>query len=132
MTIKRVYTGRNVNVFYQDFLHQFAEIAMSPRILAICLEVADKEAKPIAISLSPVGETGLYIRSWHVFPSTAVVAGMRRVCAKLVNTAPHSALVEWGGGKGNRKYRKRGQHIALETRNILTGRGGHVDPDLAG
>lgn len=126
MTIKRVYTGRNVTVFYQDFLHQFAEIAMSRRILAICLEVATERAMPIAIELSPVDQ-GTYIRSWKVYPSTAVVAGMRRVCAKLVNTAPHAALVEWGGSKTNAAYRRRGQHILQQVRDELT----HgVDPDL--
>lgn len=121
MSIKRVYTGRNINVFYQDRLQDFAEIAMSPQILRICMEVAQTRALPIAIQNSPVGETGLYIRSWRVRPSTTVVAGMRRVAAKLINTAPHSALVEWGGSKSNRKYRRRGLHVLQHTREQLCG-----------
>lgn len=124
MTIKRVYTGRNVSVFYQDFLYQFAEIAMSPRILAICLEVATEHALPIAIAISPYHE-GTYVRSWEVRPTTTVVRGMRRFGAKLINTAPHSALVEWGGRKGGGR-RRRGKHIALEVRNRLTGRGNYT------
>ena len=100
MTIKRVYTGRNITMFYKGSMRDFAEIAMSPRILAICLEVATEEALPYAIAISPVGESGTYIRSWRVRPTTTVVAGMRRVGAKLINEDPISALVEFGGRKG--------------------------------
>lgn len=133
MGIKLVYAGRNVSCYYQDRLQDFAEIAMSPRLLAICLEVATEEAVPIAISVSPVDE-GTYIRSWKVYPTTAVVAGMRRMGAKLINTAPHAALVEWGGRKGGPR-RKHGQHVLLHVRDILTSSGaytGATDPDLMG
>jgi hypothetical protein len=133
VTIKRVYTGRNITMFYQDSLKDFAEIAMSPRILAICLEIAETEAKPIAIAMSPIGETGDYIRSWHVYPSTAVVKGMRRVCARLYNTSPHAALIEWGGRKGGGTYKGRyrpAQHILQGVRDRMTGKDGAVDPDL--
>lgn len=133
MPIKLVYAGRNVRVYYQDQLRDFAEIAMSPRLLAICLEVAEEEAKPIAISISPYDQ-GTYIRSWKVYPTTAVVAGMRRMGAKLINEAPHAALVEWGGRKGGPR-RKHGMHILQKTRDILTNSGAHAgdtDPDLMG
>lgn len=135
MTIKRVYTGRNVVMFYQDSLKDFAEIAMSPRILAVCLEVAYEEALPIAIELSPRGPSGLYVRSWKVFPSTDVVRGMRRVCARLINTAPYAATVEWGGKPGGGEYAGRyrpAQHILQQVRDRLTGRDGATDPDLLG
>lgn len=134
VTIKRVYTGRNITMFYQDSLRDFAEIAMSPRLLAICLEVATVEALPIAISMSPVDE-GEYVRSWKVYPSTAVVAGMRRVCARLVNTSGHAALVEWGGKRGGGTFAGRyrpAQHILQGVRDRLTGRDGATDADLLG
>ena len=134
MTIKRVYTGRNITMFYQGSMRDFAEIAMSPRILAICLEVATEEALPYAISLSPVDE-GTYIRSWQVRPTTAVVAGMRRVGAMLINTDPISALIEFGGRKGGGQYKGRyrpAQHIAQQVRDRITGRDGLTDPDLMG
>jgi hypothetical protein len=133
VSIKRVYTGRNVVMFYQDNLKDFAEIAMSPRLLAICLEVASVEAKPIAIAISPRGPSGLYVRSWTVQPSTTVLRGMRRVCARLINTAPYAAVVEWGGKRGGGQYAGRyrpAQHILHEVREQLAGRN-RVDPDLA-
>ncbi len=134
MTLKRVYSSPRMNMYYQGSLKDFAEVAMSPRILAICLEIADTDAKQIAIDISPVDE-GTYQRSWQVRPGTVVLRGMRRVCAKLINTAPHAALVEWGGRKGGGTYKGRyrpAQHILQEVRDRLTGRGGHVDPDLMG
>lgn len=135
MTIKRVYTGRNITMFYKGSMKDFAEIAMSPRILAICLEVAYEEALPYAIAISPVGESGTYIRSWKVHPTTTVVAGMRRVGAKLINEDPISALVEFGGRKGGGSYKGRyrpAQHIAQRVRDRITGRDGAADPDLMG
>lgn len=132
MTIKRVYTGRNITMFYQDSLKDFAEIAMSPRILAICLEIADTEALPVAIAISPRDE-GTYIRSWRVKPTTVVLRGMRRVAARLINEAPHAALVEWGGKRGGGRYKGRyrpAQHILQEVREQIAGRN-RIDPDLA-
>jgi hypothetical protein len=132
MTLKRVYTGRNITMFYQDSLKDFAEIAMSARILAICLEVADTQALPYAVRISPV-DTGTYRNSWKVAPGTAVVAGMRRVCARLINTAPHAALVEWGGRPGGGHFKGRylpAQHILQRVRDNLTGRDGSADVDL--
>jgi hypothetical protein len=67
MTLKRVYTSPRMIMYYQGSLKDFAEIAMSPRILAICLEIASEEALPIAISLSRSHvHDGTYIRSWRV------------------------------------------------------------------
>lgn len=134
MTIKRVYTGRNITMFYQGSLKDFAEVAMSPRILAICLEIATEEALPYAIQISPVDE-GTYVRSWKVKPSTVVLRGMRRVCARLINDDPVAAMVEWGGRKGGGTYKGRyrpAQHILQQVRDRITGRDGATDPDLAG
>lgn len=137
MTLKRVYTGRNINMFYQGSLKDFAEVAMSPKILAICLEIATEEALPYAIQISPVGDVdgGTYARSWAVKPSTTVLKGMRRVCARLINEDPKAAMVEWGGRKGGGTYRGRyrpAQHILQRVRDRLTGKDGAIDPDLLG
>jgi hypothetical protein len=136
MTLKRVYTSRNMVMYYQGSLKDFAEIAMAPKILAICLEIATEEAMPIAIQFAMAHvDDGVYIRSFRVRPTTVLLRGMRRVCAQLVNTAPHSALVEWGGMPGGGRYRGRyrpAQHILSNTRDRLTGRDGATDPDLMG
>ncbi len=138
MTLALVYASPRMAMYYQGSLKDFAEIAMSPRILAICLEIAEEHAKPIAIEISPTGDSGLYRRSWKVLPGTTVLRGMRRVCAKLVNTSPHSGLVEWGGKPGGGTFKGRyrpAQHVLLEVRDRLTNAGafrGAVDPDLMG
>lgn len=134
MTLRLVYKSPRMLMFYQGQLKDFAEIAMSPRILAICLEIATEEALPVAISLS-LGHVhdGTYARSWKVKPTTVVLRGMRRVCARLVNEAPHSALVEWGGKPGGGRFKGRyrpPQHVLHEVREQIAGRH-RVDPDLA-
>jgi len=132
MTLKLVYASPRMAMYYEGSLKDFAEIAMSPRILAICLEVATEEALPIAIALSPRDE-GTYVRSWRVKPGEVVLRGMRRVCAKLVNEAPHAGLVEWGGKPGGGRYKGRyrpAQHILQHVREQLAGRN-RIDPDLA-
>lgn len=119
-------------MYYQDSLKDFAEIAMSPRILAICLEIATEDALPIAISLSP-RDAGTYVRSWKVKPTTVVLRGMRRVCARLINDAPHAGLVEWGGKPGGGHYKGRyrpAQHILFHVREQLAGKD-RIEPDLA-
>lgn len=135
MTLKRVYTSRNIIMFYQGSLRDFAEIAMSPRLLAICLEIAYEEALPYAIEISPRGDTGTYVRSWKVKPTTVVLKGMRRVCARLINEAPHAALIEWGGKKHGGHYGGRyrpAQHILQRVRDRITSNDGMPDPDLMG
>jgi hypothetical protein len=134
MTLKRVYTSPRMIMYYQGSLKDFAEIAMSPRILAICLEIASEEALPIAISLSRSHvHDGTYIRSWRVKPTTVMLRGMRRVCARLINEAPHSALIEWGGKPSGGRYKGRyrpAYHILQHVREQLAGRN-RIDPDLA-
>lgn len=137
MTLKLVYASPTLRMYYQGSLKDFAEVAMSPRILAICLEVATERALPLAIELSPRDE-GTYVRSWRVKPGTTMLRGMLRVCARLINEAPHAGLVEWGGKRGGGRYRGRyrpAQHILQHVRDSLTYQGAYrtaVDPDLMG
>jgi hypothetical protein len=120
VTIKRVYTGRNITMYYQDSLRDFAEIAMSPKIQAAC--VAECEAaKPYAIAISP-RDSGLYAASWHAYPAQDVVFGMRRVTGRLINRAPYSATVEFGGKPGGGRFRgryRKPQHIVDEVRKNM-------------
>ncbi len=139
MTRKLVYASTNITMEYEGQLRDFAEIALSPKILAICLEIATEQALPYAIAISP-HDDGVYVRSFKVQPSTVVLRGMRRVCAQLVNTAPHSALVEFGGkpeggGYASGPYRQRYRpplRVLHRVRERITGRDGQTDPDLAG
>lgn len=135
MTIKIVYRGRNISMAYQGSLQDFAEIARGRQVLAACMEVGQMRAVPYAISISPDGPSGLYKRSWEVRPGTVLIRGMLRVCAKVINTSPHAALIEWGGKPGGGRYRGRyrpPQHILQRVRDNLTGRDGSIDADLMG
>jgi len=132
VTLKLVYASPRMAMYYEGSLKDFAEIAMSPRILAICLEIATEDALPIAVQLSP-RDSGTYVRSWRVHPTTVVLRGMRRVCARLINEAPHAGLVEWGGKPGGGHYKGRyrpAQHILLHVREQLAGKN-RIEPDLA-
>lgn len=132
MTLSRVYSSRTMTAYYQSSLADFAEIAMSARLLAICLEIATEDALPYAIAFSPRHD-GTYLRSWKVKPTTVVLHGMRRVCARLINEAPHSALVEWGGKPGGGHYKGRyrpAQHVLQRVREQIAGRG-RIDADLS-
>jgi hypothetical protein len=139
MTLKRVYESKNIVMIYQGSLKDFAEVAMSPRILAICLEIAYEEAMPYAIAIAP-RDDGTYVRSFKVQPTTVVLRGMRRVCARFINTAPHAALVEFGGrpaggSYSNGKYKQRYRpplRVMHRVRERITGRDGLTDPDLMG
>jgi hypothetical protein len=139
MTLKRVYTSPTMVMFYQGSLKDFAEVAMSPKILAICLEIAYEEAMPYAIAIAPRHDE-VYVRSFKVQPTTVVLRGMRRVCARFINTAPHSALVEYGGkpqggSYSNGKYKARYRpplRVMHRVRERITGRDGQTDPDLMG
>lgn len=138
MTLKRVYTSKNMTMFYQGSLKDFAEVAMSPKILAICLEIAYEEALPYAIAIAPRHDD-VYRRSFSVRPTTVVLRGMRRVCARFINTAPHAALVEFGGKPeggdyGNGPYRQRYRpplRVLHRVREHITDKG-RTDPDLMG
>lgn len=137
MGLHQVYASPTMICLYEDKLEDFAAIAMSPRILAICLEIATEQALPIAIEISPRGDTGSYVRSWKVEPTTVVLRGMRRVGARLINTSPHAGLIEWGGKPGGGRYKGRyrpAQHILQQVRDRLTNAGAFrnaADPDLA-
>jgi hypothetical protein len=57
-----------------------------------------QRAMPYAIQISPRGATLEYVSSWSAVDGYTIIAGMRRVACKLLNSAGHAAAVEWGRG----------------------------------
>lgn len=103
----RVYTGRRLTVDFELDRDGIAEIAVGPRLKDAVHHLAEHRAKPYAISISPVWKGkggGTYIRSFQVKDDHTVIAAMRRVAARLYNTADHAAAVEFGNkhAKGQR------------------------------
>jgi hypothetical protein len=129
------YVGKNVIIEYRGSLRGFRECAMGPELAVSCMRVVTGRAMPYAIEISPVDQ-GEYKRSWRARPSfwhnaEAGPSEIRnRVAALLINVAPHSALVEWGGKPGGAR-RHLAQHICAKVVNHLHDSGA-VDPDLAG
>ncbi len=122
------YVGKNIVIEYQGSLRGFRECAMGPELLLSCMRVVTGRALPYAVQISPV-DTGEYKASWrarpaffenaHAGPSTI----RRRVAALLINTSPHSALVEWGGSPtGGRRHLA--QHICRKVVEHLQTSGG--------
>lgn len=103
----RVYTGRRLTVDFELDRDGIAEIAVGPHLKDAVRHLAEHRAKPYAISISPVRKGkggGTYIRSFRVKDEHTVIAAMCRVAARLYNTAPHAAAVEFGNkhAKGQR------------------------------
>jgi hypothetical protein len=101
---REVYRGRHVIVSFQMDRSGIAQIAMGPKLLAAVLDLAETKAKPYAESISPRSDRDDHVHyadSFVVVPGTAWIAAMRRVAARLYNTAPHAAAVEWGNAGVN-------------------------------
>jgi hypothetical protein len=120
------YVGKNVVISYRGSLRGFRECAMGPELMLSCMTAVTGQAMPYAIQISPVDQ-GEYKRSWRARPAiwTNPDAGpseiKTRVAALLINVAPHSALVEWGGKPGGAR-RAMAQHICrkvVEKINVL-------------
>lgn len=109
------YVGKNVVIEYQGNLRGFRECAMGPELALSCMVAVTSEFMPYAISISPV-DSGEYKRSWRAQPgfwhnADAGPGEIRnRVAGLLINRAPHSALVEWGGAPDGQR-RHLAQHI---------------------
>lgn len=130
-----VYVGKNLVAEYKGSLSGFQACALGPELLASCMEHATNHGLPYAVQISPVHD-GEYKRSWRVRPGIAEIEGgpetiPRRVAALLVNIAPHSALVEWGGAPGGGR-RHLAQHICQRVLDRLGGLDGGTDADLQG
>ena len=103
-----VYRGQSVTVHFKLDRKGIAKIAMSPRLAAQVMKLAQETALPYAVSISPRSESPRpgkihYQDSFVVVPGTATIAAMRRVAARLYNTAPHATALEVGTEK-NRAF----------------------------
>lgn len=115
-----VYRGRNCTVHFDLDRNGIAEIAMTPKLLGEVMDVAQNTALPYALRISPRStRTGKvhYQDSFVVVPGTAIIRGLRRVAARLYNTASHATAVEVGTAR-NRAY-----HVFRNTLDHLNGLG---------
>lgn len=78
-----------------------SRIALSDPLRDACHSVVVQRAMPFAIQKSPRGKTLEYVSSWRVSDGHTVIAGMRRVAAKLINVSDHAAAVEFVNKRGN-------------------------------
>ncbi|MEV4971959.1 hypothetical protein [Streptomyces scopuliridis] len=99
MAYRSKYTGRYSGM---------GQMLTMPWLQAPCLAAAN-EIKAVAVSIAPVGDPaedrhpGLYKASFTVVPHTKNVPfrgkPRMRAGARLLNTAPHAAIVEFGNGR---------------------------------
>lgn len=114
---KVVYRSPNVVVRFKLDRDGIRKIALGPELRSACHDVVESKALPYAIGISPVSDRRRaqhYIFSFQVHdvltgmlaPENIGHPPMLRVGARLINTAPHAAAVEWGtaknGGRGHR------------------------------
>lgn len=112
-----VYPGRHVRVWFELDRRGIQACAVGPELAAATRACATREAMPYAIRISPRSNNNEpghkhYQDSFHVEtvytgltpPESIGRPPMLRVGARLVNTAPHAAALEWGNkiAKGRR------------------------------
>lgn len=117
----RVFTGRHVIVSFELDRAGLAKCAMGPELTAAVTHLATNTAKPYAERISPRSKRQHehYADSFAVVIDSEVIESMRRVAARLVNTAAHAAAVEWG----NAKTHGRGHRVLGRTLDHLNGLG---------
>lgn len=124
MASDRVFTGRHVIVRFVPDKAGIAKCAMGPELRAAVNHLAEHVAKPYAERISPRSNRDDHVHyadSFTVVPGTAWIAAMQRVAARLFNTAPHAAAVEWGNGGAN----SRGHRVLGRTLDHLNTMGRH-------
>lgn len=115
MAKQLVYKTRGVTVYYEPDRRSIARCAVGPELTEAVHDIVNNIAKPYAIGISP-RDTGEYKRSWRV-DTTYVAMGfpdlLTRVAARLVNTHPAAAAIEWGN-KGRNAH-----HVLSQTLTLL-------------
>lgn len=118
-----VYVGRNVRVEFEMDYAGMRRVAVGPELKIACFLVA-KKAQPYAESIAPE-DTGQYKASFDVDMGHAWVAGMRRVAARLLNTDPGAAAIEFGSM--HPEGFQAGHHTLRKTLAHISRRAGGVD-----
>lgn len=121
---RTVYQGRNVVVEFEMDRSGIARCAMGPELKAAVMHLAATKALPYAMEASPRSDEHHrhYQDSFSVVPGTMWIAAMQRVAARLWNTAPHAAAVEWG----NKQTGYQGHRVLGHTLDYLNATGGTV------
>ncbi len=95
-----VYVSERMLVTFQMNRGGIARIAVDAPLKAAVHALVVGKAMPYAIQISPRGHTLEYVSSWRVVDTYEVIAGMRRVAARLFNDSGHAAAVEWVSRRG--------------------------------
>ncbi len=95
-----VYTSPSMVVEFEMDRAGIREVAMGRELRKGVDEIVAK-ALPYAVNVSPE-RTGAYKAAWKLDTGgSSIVAGMRRVAARLVNTDAAAAAIEWGNKQGD-------------------------------
>lgn len=111
---REVYRSRTMVVEFEMDRNGMRKVAGGAE-LRLAVGIIARKGLAYAESIAPE-RTGDYKRSFDVVMSRVVVAGMRRVAAKLVNTDPAAAAIEWGahvGGGETPAHRTLGRTLAF-------------------
>jgi hypothetical protein len=100
-----VYASPRLIVRFEMDRRGIARVAVGRELADATRQVIRERAMPYAIRISPVGDRDAddlsdkprYAASFRMSQGYTVIAGMRRVAAKLTNIAPHAAAVEFTG-----------------------------------
>jgi hypothetical protein len=100
LTNRRItaWRGKNLRIDLEMDRRGIEKIAVSNPLRHSVLQVIRERALPYAKAISPYdpkGKAPHYRDSFHIRPSYAVIAGMRRVAGQLWNLSDHSVEVEW-------------------------------------
>lgn len=116
-----VYKSPSLTVYYRPDRRSIARCAIGPELTDAVHDIVDNIAMPYAISVAPQ-DTGRYRKSFE--RTTAYVAMgfpelMTRVAARLVNTDPGAAAIEWGTRQKGRRKARLGHHVLGQTLTML-------------
>lgn len=89
----------------------FRALAVGPELLAACMAVAERGRAYAEVISAPFSDTGEYAGSFDVQPAVTVVNRLPRASARLENTAPHAAAVEWGNENVPNPHRPLGRTL---------------------
>ncbi len=95
-----VYASPRMVVQFELDRQGIEKVAVGDELRDATRSAVTQRAMPYAISISPRGDTLEYVSSWEPVDTYVVIAGMRRVACRLLNTSQHAAAVEWVSKRG--------------------------------